>query len=321
MPSAMDRPSPSQAAIAGSRPPPDGAAIRFSVVILTYARDEVLAATLDRIAPMLALRDDCEVILVDNNPQRGDRAAMLDRFVHARYLWSGRNRGVVARNDGFDAARGEYIVLLDDDVLIETGDFLDRFGACFADDPRLGAVTIAKFVRGASGRRVDLIPHTDKRIDLSRPFPTFRFVGGCVGFRRSALREVGGFLPDFFYGLEEIELSYRIIDGGWRIRYEPSIRAEELEHPAGRRPKREVQTDRLANKYIISYLRMPFPQVLLNMALFTPYLMFFARGEVSVVGAIRQFAGWLRKPGRLRRKPISRAAAAYIRECGGAVWR
>jgi GT2 family glycosyltransferase len=295
--------------------------IRYSIVILTYARDAVLAEVIDRLAPALAGRTDCEVILVDNNPDAGDRARLLEPFTHARHRWSGANRGVVARNDGFDAARGEITVLFDDDVLIETPDFLDRFGQRFSADPRLGAVTIAKHVRGATGRRVDLIPHTDKRIDLTRPFPTFRFVGGCVGFRTATLREVGGFLPDFFYGLEEIELSYRIIDGGWRILYDPAIRAEELEHPAGRRPKRDVQTDRLANKYIISFLRMPSPQVLLNMVLFTPYLMFFARGEVSVPGAIGQFLRWLRKPGRLRRKPISRAAAAYIRECGGSVWR
>jgi GT2 family glycosyltransferase len=295
--------------------------IRYSIVILTYARDQVLAEVIDRLAPVLAGRTDCEVILVDNNPDAGDRARLLEPFTHARHLWSGGNRGVVARNDGFDAARGEITVLFDDDVLIETPDFLDRFGQRFAADPLLGAVTIAKHVRGATGRRVDLIPHTDKRIDLTRPFPTFRFVGGCVGFRTATLREVGGFLPDFFYGLEEIELSYRIIDGGWRILYDPAIRAEELEHPAGRRPKRDVQTDRLANKYIISFLRMPSPQVLLNMVLFTPYLMFFARGEVSVPGAIGQFLRWLGKPGRLRRKPISRAAAAYIRECGGSVWR
>jgi GT2 family glycosyltransferase len=295
--------------------------IRYSIVILTYARDEVLAQVVNRLKPALAGRTDCEVILVDNNPQKGDRARLLEPFAHAQHLWTGANRGVVARNDGFDAAQGDIIVLFDDDVLIETPDFLDRFGEAFAADPRLGAVTIAKHVRGATGRRVDLIPHTNKRIDLTHPFPTFRFVGGCVGFRAATLREVGGFLPDFFYGLEEIELSYRIIDGGWRILYQPAIRAEELEHPAGRRPKREVQTDRLANKYIISFLRMPNPQVLLNMLLFTPYLMFFARGEVSVPGAIAQFLRWLRKPGRLRRKPISRDAAAYIRGCGGSVWR
>lgn len=294
---------------------------RFSIVILTYARDPILAQVLERLAPMLAGRDDYELIVVDNNADEGARAAMLAPFATARLLRSGTNKGVIARNDGFDAARGEIIVLLDDDVFVETPDFLDRFAARFDADDSLGAVTIRKHVRGDTRRRVDLIPHTDKGVDLSRPFHTFRFVGGCVGFRAATIRAVGGFLPDFFYGLEEIELSYRIIDGGWTILYDPEISAEELEHPAGRRPKKAVQTDRLANKYIISFLRMPFPHILLNYALFTPYLVFFAGGEVSVPGALAQFGRWLRKPGRLARKPISAAAARYIRDCGGSVWR
>jgi glycosyltransferase involved in cell wall biosynthesis len=158
--------------------------IRYSVVILTYARDEVLAEVIDRLASALAGRTDCEVILVDNNPDAGDRARLLERFAHARHLWSGGNRGVVARNDGFDAARGEITVLFDDDVLIETPDFLDRFGQRFAADPLLGAVTIAKHVRGATGRRVDLIPHTDKRIDLTQPFPSCPI--SSMGWRKSS---------------------------------------------------------------------------------------------------------------------------------------
>ena len=294
---------------------------RFSVVVLTYALDVILAEVLERLWQYIGTRADAEVIVVDNNPLSADRAALLARFPDASIIGEGTNKGVVARNDGFAAARGEIVVLLDDDVLVETPEFLDRFAARFDADPRLGAVTIAKHVRGDNRRRVDLIPHTDKSVDLTRPFETFRFVGGCVGFRAAALAEVGGFLPDFFYGLEEIELSYRIIDAGWTILYSPDIAAEELEHPAGRRPKREVQTDRLANKYIISYLRMPFPWIVINYMLFTPYLMFFARGEVSVTGALRQFAHWLGRSDRPRRKPISAATTQYIRQCGGAVWR
>ncbi len=294
---------------------------RFSIVILTFARDTLLQEVLSSLQAMLGSRDDYEVILVDNNPERAGREAWLGGFAHGRYVRSGGNKGVIARNDGFDAAQGDYVVLLDDDVFVETPDFLDRFAARFAEEERLGAVTIRKHVRGDTRRRVDLIPHTRKSVDLTRPFLTFRFVGGCVAFRKAALREVGGFLPDFFYGLEEIELSYRLIDGGWRILYDPGVSAEELEHPAGRRPTRVVQTDRLANKYIISFLRMPFPQILANYALFTPYLMFFARGEVDVAKAVRQFGRWLARKDRPRRKPISAAAARYIRACGGAVWR
>lgn len=290
-------------------------------MVLTFARDAILAEVLDRLWQHIGARADVELILVDNNPPGLDRTGLLARFANGRVIGEGVNKGVVARNDGFAAARGEIVVLLDDDVLVDTPEFLDRFAVHFDAEPRLGAVTIAKHVRGDSRRRVDLIPHTDKTVDLTKPFETFRFVGGCVGFRAAALAEVGGFLPDFFYGLEEIELSYRIIDAGWKILYSPDIAAEELEHPAGRRPKRDVQTDRLANKYIISYLRMPFPWVIINYMLFTPYLMFFARGEVSVAGALRQFARWLARPDRPARRPISAATTRYIRQCGGAVWR
>ena len=295
--------------------------VRFSVVILTYARDAILADSLSRLFERLGARDDYEVILVDNNIDRNGREELLAPFAHRQYLFSGRNKGVHARNDGFDAARGAYVVLLDDDVLVETADMLDRFAARFEEDARLGAITVRKRVRGETRRRVDLIPHTRKDVDLSQSFLTFRFVGGCVAFRTATLRETGGFLRDFFYGLEEIELSYRIIDAGWRIRYDPDVTCEELEHPAGRDTKRRVQTARLANKYIISYLRMPFPEVLVNAALFTPYLMFRAGGEASVPGAIRQFLAWRRSPARPRRKAISRATADYIRSCGGSVWR
>lgn len=295
--------------------------IRFSVVVLTFARDQILADTLRRLHDCLGQRDDYEVVLVDNNAERGTRETLLDPFAHRQYLFSGFNKGVHARNDGFDAARGEIIVLLDDDVLVETPEMLDLFAARFDEDDRLGAITVRKHVRGETRRRVDLIPHTRKDVDLTQPFLTFRFVGGCVAFRTACLREVGGFLPDFFYGLEEIELSYRIIDAGWRIRYDPAISCEELEHPAGRDAKKRVQTQRLANKYIISYLRMPFPEVLVNAALFTPYLLMRQRGQASVTGAVRKFLDWRKRDNRPHRKAISRETAAYIRECGGSVWK
>lgn len=295
--------------------------IRFSVVVLTYARDQILADTLTRLHDCLGPRDDYELILVDNNAERGTREALLAPFPNRQYLFSGSNKGVHARNDGFDAARGEYIVLLDDDVLVETPAMLELFAARFGEDDRLGAITVRKHVRGETRRRVDLIPHTRKDVDLTQPFLTFRFVGGCVAFRTACLREVGGFLPDFFYGLEEIELSYRIIDAGWRIRYDPAISCEELEHPAGRDAKKRVQTQRLANKYIISYLRMPFPEVLVNAALFTPYLLVRQRGQASVTGAVRKFLDWRKRGDRPQRKAISRQTAAYIRECGGSVWK
>jgi Predicted glycosyltransferases len=294
---------------------------RFSIIVLTYAREAILAETLARLADYLGDRSDYELILVDNNPEPHDRSGLLDRFACVKVLWDGVNKGVAARNLGFDAAAGEYLILLDDDVFVETRDFLDVVAQRMDADPAIGAVTIAKHVRGETRRRVDLIPHTDKNVDLTQPFETFRFVGGFVAFRADALRETGGFLPDFFYGLEEVELSYRMVNRGWKILYDPAIVCEELEHPAGRRPKRDVQAERLANKLIISFLHMPSPYVWINYLLFPPYAFYRAEGDIDLMRAFRQFFAWLGKPGRRRRDPIDARARSYIRACGGSLWR
>ena len=111
---------------------------RYSIVILTYAREAILAKVLDRLADHLAGRQDYELILIDNNVEALDRAGQLVPFHKTQLLWDGVNKGVVARNLGFEAARGEIVVMLDDDVFVDTPDFLDRFGARFAADGRLG---------------------------------------------------------------------------------------------------------------------------------------------------------------------------------------
>lgn len=112
--------------------------LRFSIVILTFAREAILADTLDRLAGHLEGRTDYELLLVDNNPEDFSRSAQLARFNLAKVIWDGRNKGVAARNLGFDMARGEYVILLDDDVFVDTPDFLDRFAAAFDADDRLG---------------------------------------------------------------------------------------------------------------------------------------------------------------------------------------
>ncbi|GGO97052.1 hypothetical protein GCM10011329_25000 [Stakelama pacifica] len=294
---------------------------RFSIVVLTYARDFLLEEVLGRLKDHDGGRQDYEVLLVDNNVDAADRQRLLDQFPSARYFGDGINRGVSARNIGIDAARGDYVLVVDDDVLMETPDYLTRFERYFEAEPKLGCISTRKRVRGETRRRVDLIPHTRKDVDLEDSFLTFRFVGGCVGFRRETLHQVGGFYPEFFYGIEEIELAFRIIDGGWKIRYVPDIRVEELEHPAGRKPKRQSQTDRLSNKYIMTWMHMPFPENVLNYVLFTPYLFYRVKGEVSVGKAAMRFLSWLRRDDRPKRKPLSAAAQAYIRECGGSLWR
>jgi GT2 family glycosyltransferase len=292
-----------------------------SIVILTYSRDPVLREVLDDLAGLIAERDDCEVLLVDNNADDVDRGAWLSRFARAQWLHMGENVGVIGRNVGMSRASGPIIGLLDDDVFIQTADFPDVLARIFGADPELGAVTIHKVLSETGETRRDLIPHSRKDVDMTRPFDTFRFVGGFMALRREAYERVGGFSPEFFYGCEEVELSYRLIDGGWKILYSPEILAVELEHPSGRAPVVAAQTMRLRNRYIMAWMHMPFPQILFNYLFFTPYIAYFARGQIDIVKAVGGLLTWLRRGDRPQRKPLGPRAIAYIRSCRGSTWR
>ena len=297
------------------------AMVRASVVILTFARDETLNITLAHLSAKLGRRADVEVVLVDNNLDDLDRAELLRAFPVFQVVKTGSNKGVSARNDGMAVARGEIIALLDDDVLVETPDFLERFEAAFAADPTVGVVMAKKLDGKTMTLLPECIPHTRKDVDVDQPFMTFRFLGGLVGVRRTMFRAVGGFSPEFFFGLEEHEYSFRIVKGGWKVMYAPDVLAIETNASGGRVRRFDAQTDLLCNRYMIAYLHMPLLSMLVNQILFTGFLFIKERGQIDVPRAIGNYLAWLRKPGRARRAPIGRAARDYIHACGGVTWR
>jgi GT2 family glycosyltransferase len=297
------------------------ASLTFSVVILTYSRDLVLKETLNSLRDCIGGRSDLEVILVDNNADDVDRTAYLTGFPHSQWVRNERNTGVSARNDGMDVARGEIIVLLDDDVLVRTAGFLDIFEADFAAHADVAVINVRKLDGETLSVLPECIPHTRKDLDIDRPFYTFRFVGGLVGLRRSLHLALGGFSRELFYGEEEREYSYRIIKAGWKIYYEPRITAIETNNQGGRRSRSALRTEILANRYVISFLHRPAAVMVYDILVFTIYLFVLEKGRIDIGHAMGRFLAWLRTPGRPRRQPIGARERAYIRACGGTIWR
>ena len=125
---------------------------------------------------------------------------------------------------------------------------------------------------------------------------------------------------DFFYGLEEIDYAYRVIEAGYELAYEPSIWVVEHNDPGGRRARRDVEEMRLTNKMIISWKFMPALFLPLNILVFSGYVFVLNRGRINPLRSFWNFVAWVRRnPGR--RRPIGRLSQAYIRACGGHVWK
>lgn len=293
----------------------------FSIVMVTFARDHLVPQTIAQAARVAGDRlDDVEFVLVDNNPDEIDRSGFLAPFRRWQYVKLGFNKGVSARNDGANAARGEYMLFVDDDAFLNPEGVLDRYEAAFASNPDVAIVT-ARHIDHDTGKTPRAsFPHTDKSLPRDRPFKTFRFQGNGFAVRRAAFDAIGPMSEDFFYGLEEIDYAYRVVDAGYEIYYEPGCWVVEHNDPGGRMPKKEVEEMRLTNKLIISFKYLPAIYLPLNFLLFSAYVFYLNRGRINVFRSFGNFLKWTRENPK-GRKPIGRPALAYIESCGGAVWK
>src|ERR1700730_12758102 len=116
---------------------------RISIVIATRNRREDLVATLVRLfAEQTPSR---EVVVVDNGSLDGTSAVVSELFPQVTLISLSENRGHTGgQNTGVSVARGEYIVLLDDDSFPKPGalatacEFWDR-------NPLVGALAANVF--------------------------------------------------------------------------------------------------------------------------------------------------------------------------------
>jgi hypothetical protein len=95
--------------------------INVSIVIPTYRRPELLAATLASCLAQQGIEDQrIEIVVVDNDPAQSarstvDAAAARSGGIHLRYTAEPRPGISHARNTGVAQAAGRYVAFIDDD--------------------------------------------------------------------------------------------------------------------------------------------------------------------------------------------------------------
>ncbi|HSH05487.1 MAG TPA: glycosyltransferase family 2 protein [Anaerolineae bacterium] len=178
---------------------------------------------------------DFEVILADNGSEDGSQAYVRAEFPEVRLVELGANLGFTgACNAGYEAARGELIVLLNNDTEVAS-DWLGEMVAAFDADEGIGVVAckILLFDRrehfhtagdyvgldGIPGNR-GVWQRDEGQYDEAED--VFGACAGAAGYRREMVAEIG-FLDDaFFFSCEDVDLSWRAQLAGWRVRYVPT---------------------------------------------------------------------------------------------------
>lgn len=243
-----------------------------SAVILAFNRRDAVRKVLD----VLSQLPVDEVILVDNGTD-GTGADVASTHPWVRVLANGNNLGIAGRNRGAEAAHGRYLLMLDDDSYPLPG-AVDAMVHVLDADERLGVV--GGFVRDVDSNgdvlratglgtfdwflRGNRTPGNDGTVE------TFFFPEGASMFRREAFVQVGGFFEPYFVTLSELDLSSRLLAGGWDVRYAPAARFSHLKASAERDPAATLRL-RVRNEIWYFYLHFPFAAAAWRVAFYAAF--------------------------------------------------
>jgi glycosyltransferase involved in cell wall biosynthesis len=204
------------------------AAHSISVVITCYTEGSLIYEAVESVLRQSRLPQ--EIILVnDASPDEETNRVCrdLDQNLIIRLIARSQNGGPsVARNDGFQAAQGEILVLLDaDDLLPDNA--LANIQAAFAKSPSLGFI-YGSYIRESKAGQCRLINPGDislKKMLRSKPFRASSqwSLIGTTPLKRSLWQAVGGYDTAFeVQDLHDVEFWIRVISSGCDYQYIPS---------------------------------------------------------------------------------------------------
>lgn len=253
--------------------------LRLSIVTLNFNRLAETRHSVAQLRGLLAGRDDCEVIAVDNGSSDGSAAWLQTQDDFLLPLLRADNGGIAGYNVGFEQARGDYILVLDDDSTPADGATLDRLIALLDADPELGAVACR--IEDSNGQRVWSwhLPKADQS------GPSMAFVGCGFAIRRALFEHIGWYPAEFFLYQNELEVAIRVRLAGYRIRYEPACRITHRTAGQGRASWRRVYFPTRNTLWLLRHYAR-YPQA--------PYLI-VSRTVIGLVQAARlgQWRAWL----------------------------
>ncbi|HEU5100700.1 MAG TPA: glycosyltransferase family 2 protein [Roseiflexaceae bacterium] len=211
----------------------------ISVVIVSWngmrQLPECLAALLPQLPP------NAEVILVDNGSADGTASWVRSNYPQIRVIALPNNLGFAGGvNAGLRIARGELLLLINDDAFAEPG-FVDALLDVMAQQPEIGAAGgLLLFAHrpeivASAGIRVrrdwlalDLWAGREAAELPAEPQPILGPSGGAAIYRRALLEDIGLMEASFFNYLEDVDLAWRALLRGWRSVVVPGARARHV---------------------------------------------------------------------------------------------
>ncbi|HMI77248.1 MAG TPA: glycosyltransferase [Ferruginibacter sp.] len=218
--------------------------MQLSVIIVNYNVKYFLEQCLYSVQK--ACRNmEAEIIVADNYSADGSKDFLEPRFPAVKFIWNNNNVGFAkANNQAIEIAKGEYILFLNPDTLVPE----DCFEKCldfFRSNDHTGALGIrmidgsGKFLKESKRAFPSPLTSLYKLSGLASLFPRSRtfaryhlgnlpekenhevdvLAGAFMMTPKSVLGRIGNFDERFFMYGEDVDLSFRIQQAGYKNYY------------------------------------------------------------------------------------------------------
>ena len=161
-----------------------------------------------------------EIIVIDDGSDQKTKEVLKNIEPKIDKLIIQENLGVViARNNGIEAAKGEFILTLDSDDYFEPG-FLEKSVKIMKEDHSIGMVTCWMSIKNEKDEVI--------RVDKPTGSPAFTAMfhnnaPATLLYRKVCWEEVGGYDNNLLKGYEDWDFNIAVCKNGWKIHVIPEV--------------------------------------------------------------------------------------------------
>lgn len=183
--------------------------------------------------------------VVDNASSDGSAEMVLSEFGGVNVVWNRDNAGYArACNQGIAATAEQFVFVLNSDTSLRE-DTVTQVVSCFERHPEAGVVApmlrntdgslqfscrefpsirtafVHAFLGLFRGDNASSAQYKKMTWDHSRECEVPWVSGAFMGLRREALEQLDGFDEGYFMYVEDVDLCWRMWQGGWKVIYQP----------------------------------------------------------------------------------------------------
>lgn len=250
---------------------------KTTIVIPNYNGIKYLKDCLDSLEK--CGEQDFEVIVVDNGSNDGSIELIENDFRTVKLIKLSENTGFAyAVNRGIEAADTEFVLLLNNDIVVKEGfvanleNAIESDSKIFSVNARMLSMQDENVLDGtgdyycalgwafAAGKGKKADKYRTKRCNI------FSACGGAAIYRKSVLDEIGLFDEAHFAYLEDVDLGYRARIRGYKNIYEPSAVCLHAGSGSSGSRYNEFKIKLSArNSIYLVYKNMPLLQLIINL--------------------------------------------------------